>query len=150
MRVSEVMTQPPISCSRTTSIRNAARMLREHDVGFLLVVDELWNRTLMGVVTDRDLCLTGLGEEHSPVLTTVEDCMSTDVVTCTPNTDLVEVVGLMTLHQIRRMPVVDRKMSVIGVVGIHDLIAHKAISEGDLSLLLRHILEPRQTYPKAA
>ncbi|MBZ5570191.1 MAG: CBS domain-containing protein [Acidobacteriia bacterium] len=59
MRVSEVMMRSPITCSRITSLRNATRMLREHDIGFLLVVEELWNRSLMGVVTDRDLCLTG-------------------------------------------------------------------------------------------
>lgn len=143
MRVKEVMTQPPITCSRTTSLRNATRMLREHDIGFLLVVDELWNRTLMGAVTDRDLCLTGLGEQHDPTLTTVEDCMTTDVVTCTPDTDIREVVSLMAEHRIRRIPVVDRDRNPRGVVGIYDLVAHKAVEPSDVCRLLSRVMQPK-------
>lgn len=143
MRANEVMTQHPITCSRTTSLRNATRMLREHDIGFLLVVDELWNRTLMGVVTDRDLCLTGLGEQHDPTLTTVEDCMTTDVVTCTPDTDIRQVVWLMTEHQVRRIPVVDRDHNLRGVVGIYDLVAHDAVEPSDICRLLRRVMGPK-------
>jgi len=102
---------------------NAARMLEEFDVGILPVVDELWTRKLMGVVTDRDLCLRVLREEHDPSLTTVEDCMTTDVVTCTPGTDIREVVAAMERSQIRRLPVIDQKKNVLGVkpLGVCDL-----------------------------
>ena len=72
MRVSGIMIRDPVCCIRTTSVMNAARMLREFDVGILLVIDDLWTRRLIGVVTNRDLCLTGLGEVHDPSLTTVE------------------------------------------------------------------------------
>ncbi len=151
MRVNDVMTQPPISCSRTTSLRNATRILRESDVGFLLVVDELWSRKLMGVVTDRDLCLTGLGEEHDPTLTTVEDCMATEVVTCTPDTDITQIVALMAEHKVRRVPVVDRDHNVRGVIGIYDLITHRAVAAADISWLLSRIMEPKnRTHVQAA
>jgi CBS domain-containing protein len=118
-------------------------MLREHDIGFLVVVDELWNRTLMGVVTDRDICLTGLGEQHDPTLTTVEDCMTTDVVTCTPDTDIRQVVSLMAEHQIRRIPVVDRDRNLRGVIGIYDLVAHNAVEPSGICRLLSRVMEPK-------
>jgi CBS domain-containing protein len=140
MRVSEVMTQDPVCCIRTTSVMNAARMLKEFDVGILPVVDELWTRKLIGVVTDRDLCLTALGEEHDPTLTTVEDCMATDLVTCTPKTDIREVVAAMAERQVRRVPVIDPDNNVRGMVGISDLIAHHALAPADVCRLLNRIM----------
>ena len=56
MHAGEVMMKDPVCCSRTTSVMSAARIMRECDIGFVPVVDELWTRHLMGVVTDRDLC----------------------------------------------------------------------------------------------
>lgn len=68
MRVSEVMIHDPVCCTRTTSVRNAVRMMRAHDIGFLPVIDELWTQKLIGVVTDRDLYLAVLAEEHNPTV----------------------------------------------------------------------------------
>lgn len=140
MRASEVMTHPPICCSRQTSVRNAARMLRKSDIGMLPVVDELWGRRLMGVVTDRDLCLFALTEEHDPALRTVEDCMATDVVTCTPETDVRAVVAVMIDRRVRRVPIVDKDNSVLGVIGISDLIAHDAVGPEEIFRLLSRIM----------
>lgn len=143
MRVSEVMAQHPVCCSRTTSVMNAARMLREFDVGILPVVDELWTRKLIGVVTDRDLCVAALGEEHDPTLTTVEDCMATDLVTCTPDTDIREVVAAMGQRQVRRVPVIDQGNNVRGMIGISDLVAHNAVAPTDIIRLLNRIMAPQ-------
>ena len=103
-------TRSSLSCPviRTTSVMNAVRMLREFDIGFLPVIDDLWTRKLIGVVTDRDLCLAALGEQHDPTLTTVEDCMATDPVTSLRIEDIREILAAMAEHQIRRLPVVDQ------------------------------------------
>lgn len=140
MRVSEVMAHPAICCSRTTSIRNAVRIMHDSDIGMLLVVEEQWGRGLMGVVTDRDLCLGGLGEEHDATLTTVEDCMTTEVITVTPDTDIRVVAAMMAEHHIRRIPIVDRDKKVVGIVGIADLIAHQAIDAEEVWHLLGSIM----------
>jgi CBS-domain-containing membrane protein len=118
-------------------------MLREYDIGVLLVVDELSGRKLMGVVTDRDLCLTGLAEEHDPTLTSVEDCMATQVETCTPDTDVRAAVAAMTEHRVRRMPVVDRDNNVLGILGISDLIEHHAVSAEEIWRLLSRVTGTR-------
>ena len=150
MRVSEVMAHHPICCPRTTSVRNAVGMMRGLDIGFLPVIDELWTGKLMGVVTDRDLCLAALGEPHDPTLTTVEDCMATDAVTCTPDMDVREILTTMTEHQIRRLPVVDRDRHVQGVVGISDLIRHNAADPWDICRAMGRITAPKEVRVKAA
>lgn len=150
MRVSEIMAHEPVCCTRTTSVRNAARMMRELDIGFLPVIDELWTGKLMGVVTDRDLCLTGLGEQHDPTLTTVEDCMAVDPITCTPDMDVREILETMAQHQIHRMPVVDRDRHVQGIVGISDLVRHKAADPSDICRALGRITAPKEVRAKAA
>ena len=150
MRVSEVMTRDAVCCSRTTSVMNAVRMLREFDIGFLLVIDDLWTRKLIGVVTDRDLCLAALGETHDPTLTTVEDCMATDLVTCTPEMDIREILATMAEHQVRRLPVVDQDNCVRGIVGIADLIRHNAADPRDIWMALSRITAPKEVKVEAA
>ena len=150
MRVSEVMTHNPLYCIRTTSVMNAVRMLREFDIGFLLVVDDPTTRKLIGVVTDRDLCLAALGELHDPSLTTVEGCVATDLVSCTPDRDTREILATMAEHQIRRLPVVDQDNSVRGVVGISDLIRHNAADPRDVWMALSRITAPKEVTAKAA
>ncbi len=150
MRVSEVMAHDPVCCIRTTSVMNAVGMLRQYDIGFLPVIDELWTRKLMGVVTDRDLCLAVLGESHDPTLTTVEDCMATEPVTCTPDMDIREILAAMAEHQIHRLPVVDEDNRVRGIVGISDLIRHNAVDPRDIWMVLSRITAPKEIRAKAA
>jgi CBS domain-containing protein len=150
MRVSEVMTHNPVCCIRTTSVMNAVCMLREFDIGFLPVIDDPRTRKLIGVVTDRDLCLVALGELHDPTLNTVEDCMATNLVTCAPNRDSREILATMAEHQIRRIPVVDQDNRVRGIVGISDLIRHNAADPRDLWMALSRITAPKEARAKAA
>ena len=143
MIVSEVMTRDAVCCIRTTSVTNAARMMREFDIGILPVIEDLATRKLMGIVTDRDLCLGALGEPHDPTLTTVEDCMATDLVTFTPDTDVRDVLAGMMKQQVRRVPVVDRESVVRGMVGISDLIRHNAVSPQDIYRAFGRIMAPK-------
>lgn len=142
MRVNEVMSRNINCCVRTTSVMNAARMLRESDIGILVVVDDPETRRLTGVVTDRDLCLRALGELHDPTLTTVEDCMTWEPVYCTPDVDVQEVLAAMGEQQIRRIPVVDYEMKVLGLISLTDLIRHDAISPQDVYRALGRITAP--------
>ena len=135
------MSQPAITCSRMTSLWNGTRILRERRL--LIVVDELWNRTLMGVATDRDLCLTGLGEQHDPTLTTIEDCMTTDVITCIPDMIIRAIFSLMSEHRSSRIPVVDRERKSRGVIGIYDLIEHNAAGPTEICRVLIRVMEPK-------
>ncbi len=148
MQASEVMFNEVVCCSRNTSVMNAAGMMREADVGSLLVIDDPTTRRLIGVVTDRDLCLDALGEPHDPVLTTVEDCMATDLVTCAPEEDVRKVLAEMAKHQVRRVPVVDRENLVCGIIGVFDLVRHNAVDAAEICTALDRIMAPKK--PAAA
>jgi len=150
MRVREVMTRNAICCIRTTSAMNAAGMLRQFNVGILFVVDDPDTGRLMGVVTDRDLCLHALGEEHNPSLTTVEDCMTWDPVCCGPETDVREVLAMMAERQIHRVPVVDSNKQVQGVVSLTDLIRHGAVNAVAICGALERIARATETQARVA
>ncbi len=149
MRVRDAMNQDAVCCSRTTGVMNAVWIMREFDVGDLLVIDDLSTRRLIGFVTDRDLCMLALGEPHDPSLTTVEDCMATDLVTCAPDDDVRKVLAEMEEHQIRRLPVVDRNNCVRGIVGISDLLRHKAVDPAEICSALDRIMTPKESAARA-
>jgi CBS domain-containing protein len=144
------MTQDVVCCVRNTSVMNAVGMMREYDVGVLPVIDDLWTRRLIGIVTDRDLCLEALGEPHDASLTTVEDCMATDVVTCAPDDDVRKVLADIGEHQLRRIPVIDRNNCVRGIIGISDLIRHNAVDASEICRALGRIMGPKQAAGKCA
>ncbi len=144
MRARDVMIKETVCCGRNTSVMNAVDMMRESDVGILLVIDDPSTRRLIGVVTDRDLCLLALREPHDPALTTVEDCMGTDLVTCAPDDDVLKVLAEMREHQVRRIPVVDRDTFVCGLIGIFDLISHDGVDPAEICMTLDRIMAPKK------
>ena len=132
MRIAELMTTDPNCCLPSTSARMAANLLRQFHVGMLPVVDDLSNRRLVGVVTDRDLCVKVLGKGCDPDEVAVEQCMTRDPVWCSPDAAASDVLSLMTSRHVRRIPVVDPRGGVRGLVSIADLVVHKAITPGEL------------------
>ncbi len=142
MQVAEVMTAGVITCPPGCSAQSAAAMMRQHDIGILPVVFTGYSRKLLGVVTDRDLCLAVLGAGHPPTVE-VQECMTARVVTCAPHDDVQAAVHLMQEHQVRRLPVVDPEGRLVGIVSLADLVRHGAIDPKDLYLTLRKIFEVR-------
>ncbi len=150
MRVRDVMTHDPICCIPKTSVMNAVGMMRQFDVGFLVVIDDIWTRKLVGVVTDRDLCLSMLAEPHDPALAMVDDYMTKDPATCAPDMDVREALALLASYQIRRLPVVDQENCVRGVIGISDLIHNNAFDPRDMWMALSRITARKEVRAKAA
>jgi CBS domain-containing protein len=142
MQIAEVMTHELVSCVPACSAQAAAEMMRQHDVGILPVVFNRFSRKLLGVVTDRDLCLTVVASGH-PAQVEVQECMTTAVLTCSPTDDLQAALRLMQGHQVRRLPVVDAEGRLVGMLSLADLVRHGAIDPKDLYLTLRKICEVR-------
>ena len=148
MHVSEVMKCNPVCCMPTTGVRSAAVLFHRYDIGFLPVIDDWQTRKLVGVVTDRDVCLAALEDPRDVALMTVADCMAIDPVTCTPDMDVRQALATMIRDCVRRIPVVDPAHCVRGVVGIADLIHHRAMEPRDLWMSLNRILCPRRSQGK--
>lgn len=114
--VADVLSPSPITVETTATVREAAELMREHDVGDLVVVEQ---GRLVGIVTDRDLVVRVLavgGGSNDPV----GQVATGSPVVVGPDDDLVGAARLMATHAVRRLPVV-REGEVVGVVSLGDL-----------------------------
>jgi CBS domain-containing protein len=120
-KIAEVMTQRPRAVTAQTSVREAARLMDEEDVGSLPVVDEA--ERLIGIVTDRDVAVRVVGRGLDSDATMVGDVASRDVAALTPDHELDDALRLMAQQQVRRVPIVVRENQLVGMLSQAD-IAH--------------------------
>jgi CBS domain-containing protein len=118
-KIAEVMTDRPRAIAPQTSIREAARLMEEEDVGSLPVVEE--GARLVGIVTDRDIAIRAVARGLEPEGTTVMDIASKDVYGLKPDDDLDEAIEMMARAQVRRLPVVVRDNELVGMVAQADV-----------------------------
>ena len=120
-KIAEVMTQRPRAVTPQTTVREAARLMEEEDVGSLPVVDE--GTRLIGIVTDRDIAVRVIGRGLDSDTTVVGDVASRDIVALSPDHELDEALRLMAREQVRRVPIVVRENQLVGMLAQAD-IAH--------------------------
>lgn len=116
-KIREIMTPAPVCLAPTESVSAAARAMKEHGIGTVLVVDD---GQLRGLVTDRDITIRVLAENRDPAATQLADICSPDVAALGPDEDVSEAVRLVRERAVRRIPVVEDGRAV-GVVSIGDL-----------------------------
>jgi len=121
MIASEIMTTNPECCLPTDPVMRAAQIMKLEDVGPVPVVEDKDEKKLTGIVTDRDLALKVVAEARDAKTTTVEDVMSEGLVTCRENDDVRSVLTLMEENQLRRIPVVDKKDHLVGIIAQADV-----------------------------
>jgi CBS domain-containing protein len=124
IRLHELMTHRVTSAHPTTSVERAVRLMDECDCGALPVVGD--NGVLMGMVTDRDIALRIIGRGRDARGAIVADCMTERVFACYPNESVAECMRQMALRQVRRMPIVDDRGRLVGIVAQADLARHAA------------------------
>ena len=123
----DVMTPDPACCSPETTLDQVAKMMIQNNCGEIPIVDV--NDQVVGVVTDRDIVCRVVAEGKNPIAHTAESCMSQPVVTVSPDDPLDEVVATMEKHQIRRVPVVDRRGWCAGIISQADVAWAEPLSE---------------------
>lgn len=119
MKVKDIMTSDPRTCAPETSAAAAARLMWEGDCGVLPVMD---GGRLVGVVTDRDLYIALATRNQLASDLLVGDVATRAVVTCEADDDIHRVLNAMKVHRVRRLPVVGRGGTVVGIVSIDDLV----------------------------
>lgn len=117
MKVNDCMTRDVRVVSPDQSIREAARLMAERDLGALPVGD---NDRLVGMVTDRDIAVRAVCEGKSPD-TPIHEVMSREVRYCFEDEDVDHVVRNMGEQQLRRLPVMSRDKRLVGIVSLGDL-----------------------------
>ncbi len=121
MKIKEVMSPNPVCCLPTDSAQRVARIMCDRNIGSVPVVMDQESLKLVGVVTDRDLCCSVVADGLDPKTTNIEKFMTLNPVTCREEEGLENCERLMQEHQIRRIPIVDAKDGVIGIVAQADL-----------------------------
>ena len=121
MKVRDVMTPNPVCCEPTDSAQSVAAHLRDHNVGSMPVVSDKQSGVLVGMITDRDLCLAVIAGGQDPKSTTIDKIFTRDTVTCRDGENVDKCERAMQEHQIRRIPVVDGAGKCIGIVAQADL-----------------------------
>jgi CBS domain-containing protein len=99
-----------------------AKLMRQHHIGALVVVDATEKSRAVGIVTDRDLVLELMAEGLDPAVFTAGDIMSVDLVTATPEMDAMDAVQLMKTHRLRRLVIVDDRERLVGIATMEDVL----------------------------
>jgi CBS domain-containing protein len=130
------MTEDPRSIGASASVVEAARLMREDDIGSLPITDD---EKLVGMITDRDITTRVVAEAADPGMMAVGDVYSRDLISVEPDKDLEEALQLMARHQVRRLPVVENGR-LIGIIAQADI----ALSENETKTgeLVEAISEP--------
>jgi len=121
MQVKDVMTPDPACCTPHTSLVDVANLMVTNDCGEIPVVDSESNKNPVGVVTDRDIVVRIVAKGLNPAEKAAGDCMSTPVVTVTPDISIEECCRIMEEKLVRRVPVVDENGAISGIVALADI-----------------------------
>ncbi len=117
--IQDVMTRDVQCISPEDSVRKAAQMMDQFNIGSIPVVD---GEKLVGMITDRDITIRSTAAGNAPETTRVGDVMSTEVRTCKATQSVEEVLAEMGNVQIRRVPVVDQTShNLVGIVSLGDM-----------------------------
>jgi CBS domain-containing protein len=116
--IRDVMTSNPSAIEADKNVVDAAKLMRDEDVGLTPVVE---GGRLVATLTDRDIAVRVVAEGKDPQSTRVRDVASSDLVTIDPDQELDEALRLMAQHQVRRLPVVEEDGRLVGVVAQADV-----------------------------
>ncbi|GAB3183945.1 CBS domain protein [Micromonospora palomenae] len=117
-RVSDVMTKQVVYLSAETTLDEAARVMKEADIGDVVVTD---GATLAGVLTDRDIVVRAVAERSDPSTTTIGSITTREVVMIEQHSTASEAASLMRERNIRRVLVCDNERKLVGIVSLGDL-----------------------------
>jgi CBS domain-containing protein len=138
MHIEQIMSQPAITCSPNDTLNTATRLMWENDCGVLPVVND--NGQLVGMVTDRDVCMSAYTQGKALCEIAVSSAMAKQVFSCHPRDAVAAAEELMSKAQVRRMPVVDDANHPIGVLSLND-IARNAASAGQADGLDHEVVQ---------
>jgi CBS domain-containing protein len=126
-QISELMTPDPVTCEMSAPITDAARVMRDNDIGAIIVTE---NDEVRGIVTDRDIVVRGLADGADPQSLHVGDVCSASPETVSPTDPVDRAIELVRGKDVRRIPVVEDGRPV-GIVSIGDLAIER---DGDSAL----------------
>jgi len=138
MRISEICNREVVVVDGTCTLLEAAKIMRQHHVGSIVVVDGTGDKAKpIGILTDRDVVIEILAEDVAMDSVAVKDVMSPEIVLAQEDDELWETVQRIRDKGIRRLPVVNKKGYLIGIVTADDIIELLAEVFNDLAALIK-------------
>ncbi len=123
MRIGDICTSDVVCCAPDTTALEAARLMRSRHVGDVVVVTDVEKeRVPVGVVTDRDLAIEVLGNGREAAIMPLSSLVRSPVVIAADYEDVHAALERMRAHGVRRMPVVDDRGALVGIVTLDDLL----------------------------
>jgi len=123
MNVGDICNRIVIYVKAPESVQRAAELMRKYHVGDLVVTEEEDGEPIpVGIITDRDIVVEVIAKGEDPAVLIVDDVMSDDLLTVSDDSDISETLDAMLDRQVRRVPVVDDKGVLIGILAIDDLL----------------------------
>ncbi len=141
MKANEIMTSKPSTTTPDASLQDAARMMKEQDVGLIPVVDGSGSGKLVGVITDRDIAIRVVADGRETKGAKVSEAMSSTPHTCGADDSVDSVMELMGKEQLRRVPIIDESGKLVGIVAQADIVLH-AKSDRKTEQTLEKISQP--------
>ena len=137
MNIGEICVRDVVICPASTPVVEAARLMRERHVGDLVVVEERNNRRVpVGLITDRDIAVEVVALNAPLEKLTIGDIMGGNLATVSESEDVFRTLELMRRKSVRRLPVVDHRGALVGVIAMDDLLE---ILAEELTLMVKLI-----------
>jgi CBS domain-containing protein len=156
MKIKDLMTTDPRTCHPNDSLNDCADIMWRHDCGVVPVVDD--ERRVVGMITDRDVCMAAYHEGKTLNELRVQNSMSRQIRACSPDDKVADAEQIMRTHQIRRLPVVDGANRLMGIVSLNDIArtasaeAHqrrREVTNEEVGSTLASISEPTSSQTQA-
>ncbi len=120
MKIEQIMTPSPASCGPTDDLGQVVEHMWDADCGIVPVVDD--GGHLLGVITDRDICIAAGTRDLAPAQIRAVDMVRGSVVACRPDDNLQTALALMKQHRVRRLPVTTEEGILHGIVSLNDIV----------------------------
>jgi CBS domain-containing protein len=153
MRIEQLMTKVPRTCRLGHSLRDVVQKMWVNDCGCLPVTADDGSQRLLGIITDRDICMAVRSNEGAPGGFLAGDVMTEVVRACNPGDPVSEAIAIMGEARVRRLPVVDDSGQVVGLLSLADLALEAVrqttwkepeITMAEVGGLLAAICQPRR------
>jgi CBS domain-containing protein len=128
MKVKEIMTPNAKACTPTDTLAEAARVMWDNDCGILPVVKD--GGKVVGLITDRDICMATAINDRNPSNIAVEDTMSGKVYAASPDDDVRKALETMKEHKVRRLPVTAKDGTLKGILSMNDVVLNAKEARG--------------------
>ena len=142
MKVKEVMNPDARSIWITESLADAAKLMWQNDCGILPIIKD--GRKVVGMITDRDICMGTAMKDTNPSSISVEEVMSGKVYAATPDEDVEQALQTMKEYKVRRLPVVNAEGELTGILSMNDIVLKAKGSNGKAEIKYANVVETYQ------